>query len=99
MVSQIADRSCCGTALIIDGLSELTEEMIAEGLAHAEKVACALGDHRCLPLPHLLSDARASCAPKGRCKFGWIVANAGREAWDVWLDIHIGERRLCEQKD
>src|SRR5215203_7363045 len=70
---------------------ELTEERIAEAMARAEKVACRPGDDRCYPLPHGLDDARASCTPKGRCKVGWIVANAGRESWDVWLDGHRPE--------
>jgi hypothetical protein len=29
---------------------------------------------------------------------GWIVANAGRDSWDVWLEVHTGEGRLRRQK-
>jgi hypothetical protein len=72
----------------------LTDEMIEEGMARAEKVACGLGDHRCYPFPNRLEDAQASCTPKGRCGIGWIVANTGRDSWDVWLDGHTGEGRL-----
>ena len=74
--------------------AELSQEMIDEGMARAEKVACSPGDHCCLPLPNRLEDARASCTPKGRCMIGWIVDDSGRTAWDVWLDVHTGEGRL-----
>jgi hypothetical protein len=76
---------------------ELTEEQIAEAMARAERVACRSGDDRCYPLPSGVEGARATCTPKGRCKVGWIVANAGRESWDVWLDLHTGEGRLRRQ--
>jgi hypothetical protein len=72
----------------------LTQEMIEDGMARADKVACRPGDNRCLPLPYDVESARATCTPKGRCKIGWIVADAGRKAWDVWLDVHTGEGRL-----
>ncbi len=79
----------------------LTQEMIEEGMARAEKVACRPGDARCYPLPYGVEDARASCTPKGRCNVGGtrrvIVANSGRDAWDVWLDLHTGEGRLRRQ--
>jgi hypothetical protein len=52
-----------------------------------------------LPLPYDVVSARATCTPKGRCKVGWIVANAGRDAWDVWLDLETGEGRLRRQRD
>jgi hypothetical protein len=78
---------------------ELTEERIAEAMARAEKVACRPGDDRCYPFPDRLVDARASCTPKGRCKVGWIVANSGRDSWDVWLDRHTGEGRLRRRVD
>jgi hypothetical protein len=77
----------------------LTDELIAEGIARAEKVACRPTDDRCYPLPYGLNEARASCTPKGRCKIGWIVAKSGRESWDVWLDVHTGEGRLRRQRD
>ena len=77
---------------------ELTQEMIDEGMARAEKVACAPGDDRCYPFPDPLALARASCTPKGRCQIGLIVANGGRDSWDVWLDVHTGEGRLRRQK-
>jgi hypothetical protein len=80
-------------------LPTLTEEMIAEAMARAEKVACLPGDQRCLPLPYDVDDARSTCTPKGRCKVGWIVAEAGRKAWYVWLDIHTGEGRLKSWSD
>jgi hypothetical protein len=78
-------------------LPELTEEMIAEALARAEKVACTPGDQRCLPLPYDVEGATATCTPNGCCEVGWIVADAGRKAWDVWLDINTGVGRLRRQ--
>ena len=27
-----------------------------------------------------------------------IVANTGRDSWDVWLDVHTGEGRLRRRK-
>src|SRR3954452_25350116 len=77
----------------------LTEEMIAEGMARAEKVACRPGDHRCYALPYDVESARQTCTPKGRCKIGWIVAISGRDIWDVWLDVHTGEGRLRRQEN
>src|SRR5215208_1493325 len=77
----------------------VTDELIAEAMARAEKVACRPGDGRCYPLPNSVKDARASCTPKGRCKIGWIVAKSGRESWDVWLDLHTGEGRVRHQTD
>jgi hypothetical protein len=73
---------------------ELTEDMIAAAMARAEKVACRPGDHRCYPLPSDVTSAHQTCTPKGRCRVGWIVANSGRDSWDVWLDLHTGEGRL-----
>jgi hypothetical protein len=70
--------------------SALTQELIAEAMARAEKGACRPGDDRCYAIPNRLKDAKGSCTPKGRCKIGWIVADAGRKAWDVWLDLHKG---------
>ena len=48
---------------------KFTEDVIAEAMARAEKVACH-GEGRCFALPHILSDALASCTPKGRCTVG-----------------------------
>jgi hypothetical protein len=84
-------------------MPELTEELIAEAMARAEKVACRPGDHRCLPLPYDVENARHACTPTGRCKVGGtrrvIVADAGRKAWHVWLDRHTGGGRLRRQRD
>jgi hypothetical protein len=63
------------------------------------KVACTPGDQRGYPLPYDVASTRATCTPTGRCKIGWIVANAGRTAWDVWLDRHADEGRFRRQKD
>ena len=73
--------------------------MLDDAMTRAEKVACPPGDQRCYALPDKLADARENCTPKGRCKIGWIVANSGRQSWDVWLDIHTGEGRLRKQAD
>ena len=78
-------------------VSNLTDEMITEAMARAEKVACLPGDQRCLPLPYDVESAQQTCTPKGRCKLGWIVADAGRKSWDVWLEILTGEGRLRRQ--
>jgi hypothetical protein len=78
---------------------KLTEELIAEGMARAEKVACRPDDHRCYPLPNRLEDAQASCTPTSRCRIGWIVTDSGRESWDVWLDVHTWEGRLRRRVD
>jgi hypothetical protein len=78
---------------------ELTEERITEAMARAEKVACRPGDGRCYALPYSAVEARKTCTPRRRCKIGWVVANAGRDAWDVWLDLETGEGRLRRQRD
>ena len=77
----------------------LTDEMITDAMARAEKVACTPGDERCLELPYDAESARSTCTPKGRCEIGWIVADAGRKAWDVWLDTRTGEGRLRKWDD
>ena len=46
----------------------VTQEMIAEGMARAEKGACSPGDDRCYLLPDPLDEVRASCTPMGRCR-------------------------------
>jgi hypothetical protein len=38
----------------------LTQDMIADGMARAEKVACRPGDDRCSPFPDRLEVAQAS---------------------------------------
>ena len=53
--------------------------MIAEAMARAEKVACRPGDGRCYAFPDRLSDALATCTPKGCCKVGWIVSHVRRQ--------------------
>jgi hypothetical protein len=73
---------------------ELIEDVIAEAMARAEKVACSPGHGRCFALPDPVVEARKSCSPKGWCLIGWIVAEGGRESYDVWLDLHTGEGRL-----
>jgi hypothetical protein len=79
---------------VADGL---TAEAIAAAMARAERVACAPGDPRCSPFPDPVADARTTCTPQGRCLIGWIVANGGRDSWDVWLDVRTGEGRLRKQ--
>ena len=77
----------------------LTQEMLDEAMARAEKAACAPGDDRCYPLADPLHEAQQTCTPKGRCKIGWIVRASGRESFDVWLDVHTGEGQLRKQAD
>ena len=78
---------------------KVTQEMIAEGMARAEQVACRPGDDRCYAFPNRLEDAQASCTPKGRCRLGWIVANSGRDSWDIWFDVHTDQGRLQRRRD
>ncbi len=77
---------------------KLTEERIAAAMAKADARVC-VGNPRCFALPDPVYAARESCTAKGRCKVGWIAANSGRDAWDVWLDLHTGEGRLRRQVD
>ena len=67
-------------------------------MAPAEKVADQPAHPRCYVFRDPLKDARATCTAKGRCMIGWIVANSGRDSWDVWLDVHTGEGRLRRRK-
>ena len=82
---------------------ELAENVIAEGSARAEKVACRPGDTRCSPVPNWLTAARANRALKGQSRIGStcrvIIANSGRDPYSVWLDIHTGEGRLRRRRD
>jgi len=72
-------------------VDKVTQEMIQEGMARAEKVACRPGDDRCYSLPYDVESAQQTCTAKGRSKVGRIVAKSGRERWDVWRDRHTGE--------
>ena len=60
--------------------THLTEELLAEAVARAEKVACSPGDHRCSRFPDRQKDTRTSCTPTGPCRIEWILANRGRDA-------------------
>jgi hypothetical protein len=79
-------------------LPELTDEMIAEEMSRSEKVGCRPGDDRCYPFPNPFDIARTSCTPKGRCRIGWIVADSGRDSWDVSLAVATGVGRLRRQQ-
>jgi hypothetical protein len=76
--------------------AELTEELIAAAIAKADTWVC-VGPDRFYAFPHRLEDALASCAPKGRCKVGWVVIKGGRESWDVWLEVSTGQVKLIPQ--
>jgi hypothetical protein len=76
----------------------MTEGQIAAAMAKADRRVC-LGSDRCFALPYGLEDAREICPPKGRCKVGWIVSRAGRESFDVWLEIATGLVKLIRQAD
>jgi len=73
-------------------VDKLTQEMIAEAMARAEKAACRPGNDCCFPLPYGVESAVSTCSPQGSCTIGGtrrvIVASSGRESWDVWLDLH-----------
>ena len=61
---------------------KLTQDMIAEGMARAEKVAWSPGHSRCFAFPDPLEAAQQTCTPQGRCTIGGtrrvIVAEGGR---------------------
>ena len=78
---------------------ELTQRMIAEAMARAEKVACGSGHSRCFALPDPLEEIRKTCTPKGRCLIGWLIAEGGRTSYDVWLALRTGEGRLRRRQD
>ena len=73
-----AARGWVGTAFSLCGqprgsprtVPELTQAMIEEALARAEKVACDPLDPRCYAFPDSLEEARQTCTPKGRCLIG-----------------------------
>jgi hypothetical protein len=78
--------------------SELSEKLITAAIAKADVRVC-VGNARCYAFPDRLEDARETCAPKGRCKVGWIVSKGGRESWDVWLEVSTGLVKLIAQAD
>ena len=78
----------------------LTDALITTAMAKADAQVC-VGNPRCYAFPDRLEDARASCTPKGRCKVGGtrrvILANAGRDSWDVWLEVRTGLVKLVRR--
>jgi hypothetical protein len=93
------DRNWIGISHVIqpsnaDMADKLTQEIIDEGMARAEKGACRPDDDCCDALPDDVTSAHQTCTPKGRCKIGRIVVNSSRDTWHVWLDLHTGEGRL-----
>ena len=56
---------------------DLTQEMIADGMRGAEKVACRLGDPRCYPFPDPVEDARATCTRRGTARLARFSPRAG----------------------
>ena len=74
----------------------LTEVMIAAAMAKADARVCT-DNPRCYAFPDRLEDARETCTPKGRCKVGWLVTNAGRDSFDVWLEVSTGLVKLIPQ--
>jgi hypothetical protein len=98
---------------IADMAGNVTQEMIADGMARIKKVACRPGDDRRYPLPYEVASAQQACTPKGRCTIGpegssWPKGtghpqrldqgHSGRKAWDVWLDLHTGAGRLRRRR-
>ena len=73
--------------------TEVAEELIATVMARAE-ARVWIGNPRCYAFPDPLVEAGHSCTPKGRCRVGWILANSGRESWDVWLEVSAGLVKL-----
>jgi hypothetical protein len=72
---------------------DLTEELIAAAMAKADARVC-VGSDRCYAFPDRLEDVRETCAPKDRCKVGWIISRGGRESFDVWLEVATGLVKL-----
>ena len=77
----------------------LTDAMIADAMQRAYGRGCDPGARRCYDLASDLESARATCTPRGRCLIGWIVADAERQEWEVWLDVRTGEGRFRKQAD
>ena len=65
------------------GDDRLTDDLIAAVMARAEQAFCPPADSRCYAFPDSATEARKTCTPAGRCKIGWVVRDAGREARDV----------------
>ncbi len=78
-------------------MPQLTEDIIAEAMDRAWRAVCSPANERCYGLPYGVKEAQETCTPEGRCKIGWVVADAGRKAWDAWLDTRTGEGRLRRQ--
>ncbi len=78
----------------------LTQAMIEDGMARAEKVAGRPTEDRCYQCPDRLEAAWTICTPQGRCKIGWIASSGGRDSWDMWSDVNAGEGRLqwCQKR-
>jgi hypothetical protein len=49
---------------------KLTQDMIWDGMARAERVACRPEGDRCYPLPYDVASPQQTCRPKGRCTIG-----------------------------
>jgi hypothetical protein len=49
--------------------------------------------------PHPLDDARASCDKHHRCRVGWLMRDAGRESFEILLDLTTGQARLWRHRD
>ena len=68
---------------------KVTQELIEDGMARAEKVACRPGDHWCYPFANRLEDAQSGCMPKDRRRIGGtrrvILGNGGRDTRGGWL--------------
>ena len=75
---------------------ELTEAMIEAAMSKADQRVC-VGNRRCFAFRDPLYAVRESCTPKGRCKVGSLVAQGGRESFDVWLEVSTGLVKLVPQ--
>jgi hypothetical protein len=78
----------------------VADRLVFDAFVERALEPCLLpGNDRCYAFTDPIEEARASCTPKGRCRIGWIVANSGRESWDVWLDVQTGEGRLRQRTE
>jgi hypothetical protein len=88
------DRAAGADDATPESLPELTDELIDAGLERARRAVCGPLKERCSAFNYGVDEARKRCMPNGRCAIGWLSRDNGRQAWDAWLDLRMGEGRL-----
>lgn len=79
-------------------IPELTQTLIAETMERTEARHCPRNE-RCFVFPHPLEEARARCDAHHRCRVGWMLRDAGRESFEILLDLTTGMARLWRHPD